>query len=131
MNNIEEISQALFDKAAEHLLKQNEKAMSVWGGTPIPRCAYRGENGKMCAVGCLISDEHYRPDMEGANPNDLLTEIGASNGFDPEKLTIYQQSELIYMLDRLQSVHDCNDPDEWKQKLEYRAKECGLEWKHG
>lgn len=30
-----------------------------------PECAYRGEDGKKCAVGHLISDEDYQLDFEG------------------------------------------------------------------
>lgn len=48
-----------FDAVVAHLYKQGKKAMSGKG------CAYRGENGTMCAVGCRIPDEMYDPKMEG------------------------------------------------------------------
>jgi len=46
--------QETFDKVARHLLTQQAKAEQ-----PDGNCAYRGEHGRKCAVGCLISDEEY------------------------------------------------------------------------
>lgn len=34
----------------------------------IGMCAYRGAGGARCAIGLLISDEKYSPDMEGCGP---------------------------------------------------------------
>ena len=51
--------QAVFDKVVKHLLTQKRRSESKRG------CAYRGEDGAMCAVGCLISDKAYDPEIEG------------------------------------------------------------------
>lgn len=47
----------------DHLAKQRAKSseLSDEGAT---FCAYRGKEGTMCAVGCLIPDELYSPDLE-------------------------------------------------------------------
>lgn len=42
-------------KIMEHLTQQNAKSTFPAN----VNCAYRGEGGKMCAVGCLITDEVY------------------------------------------------------------------------
>ena len=49
-------SQEVFDVVAKHLLTQNAKSMDdPWD----EMCAYRGENGRRCAVGALIPDDLY------------------------------------------------------------------------
>ena len=49
----EELKQAaVIEYIAHHLAKQNMVAVSVDG-----TCQYRGPNGSMCAIGCLITDE--------------------------------------------------------------------------
>lgn len=50
----------VIEQIATHLAAQRGQARGADGG-----CAYRGENNSMCAVGCLIPDEHYRSNIEG------------------------------------------------------------------
>lgn len=52
--------QEVFDKVARHLLTQGQRSILRETG----RCAYRGDEGCMCAVGVLIADEHYHPKLE-------------------------------------------------------------------
>lgn len=69
--------QYTFEKVARHLMGMVEPSLSEDG------CAYRGKGGARCAVGCLIPDNLYSPDMEGfivkiAEPrtsNDVLVEL--------------------------------------------------------
>jgi hypothetical protein len=56
--------QEIFDKVASHLITQGVKATYRRSGG-YPSCAYRGDNGTMCAAGCLIPDEEYNPEFEG------------------------------------------------------------------
>ncbi len=51
--------QQIFDTVARHLHQQ--RGRSVDG----VQCLYRGPGDLKCAVGCLIPDELYTPDMEG------------------------------------------------------------------
>lgn len=48
-------------KIVEHLTKQKSRAADDGG------CRYRTEDGKMCAVGCLIPDALYSPEIEGVS----------------------------------------------------------------
>ena len=51
------------DKIEQHLIQQKARSVKTIDSSDT-RCQYRGENGLMCAVGCLIAEEHYRPAME-------------------------------------------------------------------
>lgn len=56
--------QNTFDTIVRHLFEQ------VYASVKAPRsnsaCAYRGINGARCAVGVIIADEDYRPEMDTA-----------------------------------------------------------------
>jgi hypothetical protein len=63
--------QELFDYIATFLLKQGRGSLiadskNVSVTIKGPACAYRGDNGTMCAVGCIMPDDVYRPDLEGS-----------------------------------------------------------------
>lgn len=61
--------QTIFDTVVRHLGRQGHPAMNGAG-----RCVYRAPDGSKCAVGCLIPDELYRPEM------DTGSECGSSFG---------------------------------------------------
>ena len=56
--NLEYTNQSVYDKVCAHLAAQKTRSMNANG------CAYRGALGRSCAVGCLIPDEIYDPDMD-------------------------------------------------------------------
>lgn len=59
-----EARQQVFDIALAHLRKQGKRSMYTTEDGEI--CAYRGADGaSKCAIGALISDARYRPEMEG------------------------------------------------------------------
>lgn len=95
--------QEVFDKVVCHLRKQGEKSLS---SQPPRGCAYRGDQGKMCAVGCLISDYDYKTEFEG---------------WKIEELTAYSSlkwmKEFISLLDDLQKVHDQSPSYRWEERL--------------
>lgn len=118
--------QEIFNKVAAHLLTQGRKAQrgaNVVGDTPT-QCRYRGENGTMCAVGCLISDDVYTPELEGA-PVRRASVLGAlkSSG-----VSVY--GDAIMFLARLQTIHDTCEVHTWRDELEIVATQYDLEWKH-
>lgn len=80
MSNLIQIS----EKIRDHLTKQRKQSKSVYAGSKVPSCAYRGDNGLMCAVGCLITDEVYTPDLESqcADTRDVVHALMNSLGFD-------------------------------------------------
>ena len=63
--------QQIFDAVVNHLAAQKTQSISPRPDGKGTQCAYRGENGAKCAVGCLIPDELYDPSMEGDNVDQL------------------------------------------------------------
>ena len=116
------INEKLFRISANHLVSQGAMSANGYGV-----CAYRGVSGRMCAVGVLISDDHYDPEFEGTaiakHPEDeILTAIAVSYNVDEKDLD-------VDMLIALQVIHDYETPDNWGIYLESKAKELGFDWK--
>lgn len=89
-------NQEIFDKVVRHLLTQ--KAQSTDGSN----CLYRGEHGMSCAVGCLISDEHYTPDIESRDVSYcLVVDVLEKSG-----IGVRANDACLNMLHSLQSFHD-------------------------
>ena len=114
--------QVIFDRVTKHLLAQNERSqLKDPEGLQIT-CAYRGVDGLMCAVGCLIPDDLYRVEMENKNIAALLSFptmsnlLGASN---------------IDLLQGLQRIHDKTAPFLWKHELNQLARREGLTYNGG
>lgn len=70
-------------------------------------CRYRGPAGQRCAVGLLIPDDRYTPDLEGISAFSQLL-AGALAGLVPEGLTRKD-------LSRIQQLHDHHALDEDEQ----------------
>ena len=101
--------QEVFDKVATHLLKQGSRSRSKSEGQV--GCAYRGDDGKMCAVGCLIAGEHYKPSLEGRTALDELVQAALKDS----GINVTQDMQL--MLEDLQSCHDSTPPTMWPRAL--------------
>ena len=116
MNN-----QEIFDKVVTHLLTQNEQSLKDG------QCYYRTEEGLSCAVGCLIPDKLYNSDIEGIG----LTPPYASliNGLGPVLKEAGIGKDSYVLLDRLQELHDCNEPSTWMVKILRIARQFNLEYK--
>lgn len=97
--------QEIFDKVAAHLLSQMKRSQNSTG------CAYRGADDTKCAVGCLIPDALYSPDME-------LKRVWTLFRAFPDAMVASGLSEAdSQFLDQLQSVHDVNEPKYWRGEL--------------
>ncbi len=112
--------QEIFSKIRKHLLTQMEKSeahtdrVNPANGEPINMCLYRGPDGLKCAIGALIPDEAYKPDMEGMGVDSIIAAIpGAST------------EDGTFLLD-LQELHDEYMPNEWAGKLGDFAEAHGL-----
>ena len=110
----------IFDKVSAHLINQAERsvAMVQVRGKLTSTCAYRGDNGLMCAVGVLIKDEFYNSEFENrtslAQPvRKALTASGVN----------MSDNEIALMLNALQAVHDNDDVDAWPESLAAIRKE--------
>lgn len=111
MNN-----QEVFDRVARHLLTQKVKSKQACSGSyQDVVCAYRGQNGTSCAVGCLIPDEMYDTVMEGKSVSAILP---YSNGLQE----LFRNVSLD-LLGSLQTVHDNTHPEQWTTQL-LRVADC-------
>lgn len=111
MNN-----QAIFNQVYAHLLKQG--AASKNHGD----CVYRGDDGTSCAVGCLIPDDVYTPELERKSiKNELVNKVLLDLGYTEENLP------LLY---HLQSAHDYElagaGIEPWKLKMGCIAEDFSL-----
>jgi hypothetical protein len=110
--------QEFFDKVATHLLTQRKKSLTRIspGGNG---CAYRGDDGLSCAIGCVIPDEVYKNGMEGYDVIMLMDKY-------PEVLQYIPDESLARAL---QMVHDEAPVSSWKEKLRKVVKYHGLDSK--
>lgn len=103
--------QQVFDQVAKHLLTQNVRSENP------DYCAYRGDNGLMCAAGCLISDSEYKPEMDhnenGSTWHDLI-----ESGLVPNAHPV--------LIKHLQHIHDNEEPKSWRECLVKAAKNFEL-----
>lgn len=78
-------------------------------------CAYRGDNGRKCAVGMVIPDEDYSPDMElfVASKGKVYRYL-VGEGYD------------VPFLIRLQHIHDIVPRSKWENEFEKVAEEYSL-----
>lgn len=65
--------QEIFDAAYKGLASQGfVRSLADVG------CAYRGAEGRRCAIGFLITDEKYSPGLEGLTPSDVAVRRAAN-----------------------------------------------------
>jgi len=106
--------QEVLNTMAAHLLKQGVKSLN-----PDGSCCYLSHEGLKCAVGCLISDDEYCPEMEGKDVEclgDLL----------PERLRPH-----LDLISDGQNTHDELPVESWPSELRAIAEEFGLEIPEG
>lgn len=113
-----------FNTMVQHLRKQNAvSSLAVEYGTACDTsvspmgsiCAYRGSNGRKCAVGALIPDDKYRPGME----NKSCEVINRNYNLGWNDLT-------VEVCGQMQEVHDSYDPKEWEEHFERVAYHFGF-----
>ena len=102
-----EARREVFNRVKAHLLTQNAQALDYCGG-----CAYRGQDGTKCAVGCLITDNAYSPGIEGATALDERLEWALGQSGVPTDM------RTLRMLDALQRMHDGRSPGYWPDELD-------------
>jgi hypothetical protein len=112
--------QEVFNFVAGHLLWQQHKSKRRGAG-----CAYYGENGSRCAVGCLIPEDLYPLVKEGEGVTELCQRINV-----PCWVTFNKPTRVIELLEELQQLHDHKRPDEWRRCLNAVAWQFGLEEYH-
>jgi len=103
----------IYERVSEHLLTQRAVSEDDNGS-----CRLRSPEGRKCAIGSLVRDDVYEPELEGvgisyyrhARDGGLLRALYASNvnAYDPN---------IIDLLIELEEVHDYADIDEWPELL--------------
>jgi hypothetical protein len=100
--------QAIFDLAINGIIAQGafsvaDRDMGILAG----QCRYRGPNNTRCAIGMLIPDAEYVPEMEGKSSSQALSGSNLFEGFAPDVDHNF--------LSALQNTHDAasNEADPW------------------
>ena len=107
--------QEVFDKVATHLLKQGSRSEGQ-----VSR-AYRGDDGKMCAVGCLLKDGQYSPGLEGRHSRHELVQAALKGS------GVNLTQTMQCMLQELQSCHDHAPISKWPETLRSIAARYSLD----
>jgi hypothetical protein len=100
---------ALFERVTEHLLRQGCRSVRPRPNRAEGFCAYRGKEGRMCAVGCLITDEAYNDELEGKLSTHFAVQDALVQSGVPKEVPVF---EMLWLLQR---VHDHVAPEEWPQ----------------
>ena len=111
-------TQSAFDISAAHLLTQNRQSLRSEGDRP-PSCAYRGDDRCMCAIGVLIPDDIYRPEMEGLRFSVLHYRFNTIR-------TLFDGVD-IWVLAQLQGIHDGTNVKDWAADLLHLAERHNLD----
>lgn len=101
--------QEIFDQVKEHLLRQNKQSRIDEHEVCQYRCA-----GTKCAIGCLIADDEYKPEMEAYTIWTIIDQ------------RYVQDNPTHILLHNLQTVHDLYQPHQWSYRLTELALELGL-----
>jgi len=83
-------AQEVFNHVIKHLVTQGRRCHIE------EACLYRSPEGMSCAVGCLMSDEEYHPDMESAEVPDIIVNFDQIKWMD----------DYLPLLSDLQVLHD-------------------------
>lgn len=105
--------QEIFDKVRDHLLTQ--RARSEVAG----ECCYLSDDGKRCAVGCLIPKHVDTSEFEGRRASTLPEYV-------LEAMDVERSREMYQFLEELQSIHDHIYQNNWAHALRDLALREGL-----
>lgn len=116
-------AQEIFDKAVGGLLNQGVQSYSE----ELSKCVYRTACGSKCAVGQLIPDNLYQPDMEsGPSGVDSLVEKFPQVGEYILPSNMSSRRGMSF-LSEMQEIHDhCEDA--WEARFKEMAAGWSLQW---
>ncbi len=116
-------AQQLFDTIVTGLLKQGKRSFEHCGKRGITnfeneeRCMYRSAEGFKCAIGHVITNEDYDPEMEDISSTVLFEKFPVLSYLIPH----------ADMLRELQSIHDYGIPLDWPADFTNVAEDFGLD----
>ena len=105
--------QEIFNRVCEHAVTQNAKSENYDCDSPVYGCAYRGDDGRKCFLGVLITDEAYDPDLEGKT----VASCSVRRALESSGIQSTGEPRKWYFLSQLQDVHDDHEPHEWPREL--------------
>ena len=96
-------TQKLFDMVVRGLAAQNWLPSTTLDRHNKRSRSYYRHAGRKCAIGQLIKDELYDPEIEtlGVCNHEVLSVVGASTGID------MSNKEIVHFLVKMQMKHDC------------------------
>lgn len=83
--------QEAFNQVWDWFVVQGNPQSTTDHGEPI--CQYRGPNGAKCAAGVLLTDEEYKPSMEGSS-------------FQANEWGLHRFRHIEVEVGRMQCMHD-------------------------
>ena len=103
--------QIAFNRIWDHFVTNKADPSSV-----ERNCKYRGPNGTKCVVGCLINDDLYTEEIEGANVNCCKNDFNGSpslvkkgvllkTALEQSLNTTINDDDLKYLFE-MQQIHD-------------------------
>jgi hypothetical protein len=101
--------QQMFDFMLNHL--RNQGGPSVDEDFGDSACMYRGNNGRMCAIGCMIPDRLHNPKLEGLAANEYLRD--ARESIDKETRDFFDNAQ--------HNLHDVLSKEYFLTNLEENA----------
>jgi len=127
--------QKIFDTAGVGMLRQGKQSIILGS------CRYRGYDGCKCAVGFLIPDDLYDPEIEGAAVARIMVDCSGKNQ-SALRSTLRNINMLtpdrVALLASLQRAHDDvhitgyaghRNREDWHESLTEVAKDFGLSTK--
>ena len=118
------VNEMLFKISATHLIVNKKQSLSDEFEL-LNIGAYYGKAGTKCAIGVLISAEHYDPKIEGVAVDDniVLNLIALTHNVDISEIN-------IRMLVSLQNIHDNFYPQGWYRELRKLSEDLDFDWIH-
>ena len=113
--------QEIFTTVVKHLRNQGRKAQQTDVDPDMPGpCLYKTKDGLKCAVGCLIPDHLYHPEMEGRSVRDMVRKFSTVRELLGIQFIHPDGDGLegnISLLERLQDLHDSISPLNWEREF--------------
>jgi len=96
--------QQMFDVVLTNLTTQGVASTGRTNPEGDISCQYRGTNGRKCAAGWLLADEHYTRELEGQNSSMSIAFVALVKSGVPDTAVAEQ------LVGYLQSTHDTYMP---------------------
>lgn len=117
--------QAIFNKAANHMLEQGCKA---YHDDDDNLCAYENSKGLMCAMGPFIPEGHPAKWTRMGIDSVIISypELNDIFGCGVDMDGDFDQKDLAFLVG-IQNIHDGERVEDWRNALNSYAMEHGLE----